>query len=243
MKKRGGGQTSFLSAKAFTLAEVLVTLGIIGVVAAMTMPTLVAKYQEKATVTKLKKMYSVLTQAYNTYKIDNTPQVFGYDEEGAIQTYNVFKPYLKVAKDCGTESASNGCFYVKGYKKLDGDSVLAIYGINNKYYKVLLADGSSVLFRGGDYSYSNNQLMEVFYDVNGEAPPNTWGKDLFEFDIYADKLVPNGHTKEEFERYCFSDGGKYEWGSACTAWVIYNENMDYLKCPEKLSWDGKKKCN
>ena len=38
--------------KAFTLAEILITLGIIGVVAAMTIPTLITNYQKKQTVTK-----------------------------------------------------------------------------------------------------------------------------------------------------------------------------------------------
>ena len=48
---------------AFTLAEVLITLGIIGVVAAMTIPTLMQKYYEKQTVAKLKETYSILSQA------------------------------------------------------------------------------------------------------------------------------------------------------------------------------------
>ena len=50
--------------RAFTLAEVLITLGIIGVVAAMTLPTVVNKYKEKETVTKLKKFYSIISQSY-----------------------------------------------------------------------------------------------------------------------------------------------------------------------------------
>ena len=49
--------------KAFTLAEVLITLGIIGVVAAMTMPTLIQKQQDVATVSRLEKAYSILSQA------------------------------------------------------------------------------------------------------------------------------------------------------------------------------------
>lgn len=48
----------------FTPAEVLIPLGIIGVVAAVTKPTLVANHREKATVAKLKKSYSILNQAY-----------------------------------------------------------------------------------------------------------------------------------------------------------------------------------
>ena len=49
--------------KAFTLAEVLITLGIIGVVAAMTMPTLIANHRKSAASAKLKKFYSVMSQA------------------------------------------------------------------------------------------------------------------------------------------------------------------------------------
>lgn len=49
--------------KAFTLAEILITLGIIGVVAAMTMPVLIENYKKKQTVTQLKKIYSALQQS------------------------------------------------------------------------------------------------------------------------------------------------------------------------------------
>ena len=56
---------------AFTLAEVLITLGIIGVVAAMTMPVLIQNHQEKVTVTRLKKAYSILSQAYMSSSAEN----------------------------------------------------------------------------------------------------------------------------------------------------------------------------
>lgn len=49
--------------KGFTLAEVLITLGIIGVVAALTMPVLMANYKKQQTVTQLKKVYSALQQS------------------------------------------------------------------------------------------------------------------------------------------------------------------------------------
>ncbi|MDR1168777.1 MAG: prepilin-type N-terminal cleavage/methylation domain-containing protein, partial [Heliobacteriaceae bacterium] len=48
--------------KGFTLAEVLITLGIIGIIAALTMPALISDYKEKATVAKLKKVYSIFSQ-------------------------------------------------------------------------------------------------------------------------------------------------------------------------------------
>ena len=48
---------------AFTLAEVLITLAIIGIVAALTIPTLITNYQKKQTVSKLKQSYSIISQA------------------------------------------------------------------------------------------------------------------------------------------------------------------------------------
>ena len=57
--------------KGFTLAEVLITLGIIGVVAAMTLPTIINNYQKQVTVNKLKKFYTVMTQAIKLEEAQN----------------------------------------------------------------------------------------------------------------------------------------------------------------------------
>ncbi len=57
--------------KAFTLAEVLITLGIIGIVAAMTLPALITKYQKHVTVNRLKHAYSVLSQAVKLSEVSN----------------------------------------------------------------------------------------------------------------------------------------------------------------------------
>ena len=55
----------------FTLAEVLITLGIIGIVAAMTIPVLMTNYQKKTTATRAKKAYSELLQAIKLSENDN----------------------------------------------------------------------------------------------------------------------------------------------------------------------------
>lgn len=57
--------------KAFTLAEVLITLGIIGIVAALTLPSVITKYQKKQTVAQLKKAYSTISQALVTSQYEN----------------------------------------------------------------------------------------------------------------------------------------------------------------------------
>ena len=211
----------------FTLAEVLITLGIIGIVAAMTMPSLIQKYQEKVTVNKLKKMYSVLSQAYTLYKIDNdVVDEFEMSPEGAVKVFQMFQKYLKIAKICGP--TTKGCIYSGNYSHQNDTG----YGYDTQYYyNVRLTDGSALTFRGGD----EPTLFQIFYDINGELPPNKWGTDFFEFDGYEDRIMPNGSTTDISACYNSSS-----W--ACTAWVIHNENMDYLHCDD-LSWDGKHKCS
>ena len=101
----------------FTLAEVLITLAIIGVVAALTIPTLISKYQEKQVVSSLTKIYSTLSQAYqmmqaeygqiSTWGLKNTNNgdvdeegVPIYDHSAKIVIAERFKHYLKVARTC-----------------------------------------------------------------------------------------------------------------------------------------------
>lgn len=59
-----------MNKKAFTLAEVLITLGIIGVVAALTLPTLIEEHQKKVTVTRLKAFNSIMSQAFQAAKLE-----------------------------------------------------------------------------------------------------------------------------------------------------------------------------
>ena len=92
--------------KAFTLAEVLITLGIIGVVAALTMPALIAKYKEKETIVRLKKAYSMMSQAYQLAINENgAPENWNLiaqaSPEGAENFLNTIAPYLKITKNCG----------------------------------------------------------------------------------------------------------------------------------------------
>lgn len=91
--------------KGFTLAEVLITLAIIGVVAAMTLPALIAKHNKKVAAVRLKKFYSTysqaLIQAQNEYVEmgGNDILTSGSNPEQMLQWYNRYlKPYLKTAK-------------------------------------------------------------------------------------------------------------------------------------------------
>ena len=86
--------------RAFTLAEVLITLVIIGIVAALTIPNLMQKYTEQATVKSVQKFYSNLSNAYNLAMKENGPVgewgLTGQDEQSAAKIYEILiKPYFK----------------------------------------------------------------------------------------------------------------------------------------------------
>ena len=198
----------------------------------MTIPTLISDYQEKVTVTKMKKMYSTLKNAYALYLVDHSPQKFPYTADGATQAFEIFKPYLKIAKDCGTASG-DGCLYTGTYFTKNGN-VAGIYANASQHYKFLLADGSSLMIRG-DSSENTNLQMAIFYDVNGPAGPNKWGHDLFQFAVYNDGVSIEGGSG--FEGNCApSDGAGYN----CAWWVITKGNLDYLKCPGELTANDSK---
>lgn len=248
----GGGLARYSQGfSGFTLAEVLITLGIIGVVAAMTLPTLVQRQHEKVIVTKLKKSYSVMQQAYlMAVKDKGTPDLWGIvdnlntDNCEVSDTNNFLyhmREYLKITKYCGGEA--EGCW--TNSNALNGS------GFNNhedqrRYSKAILADGANILtfVESTDCSESRGKIKDVcgFYriDVNGNTPPNAMGRDVFTFHITKTRLIPAGTEQEgNFNTSC-RDSKNHE-GRGCTAWVIYNENMDYLHCND-LSWNGKTKC-
>ena len=123
---RGGGFKKLVSGQAlrlgFTLAEVLITLGIIGVVAALTLPALIQNYQKKATATSVKKAYSELNQIIERAKADyGDPSGWSYYEQDNlakwVQTY--IEPYVKVINS-GTCTSGSKCLglplmYYLGY--------------------------------------------------------------------------------------------------------------------------------
>ena len=223
----------------FTLAEVLITLVIIGIIAALTIPNLLQKYQEQATVKKVQKFYSNLSNAYSLAIKENGPaNEWGLvinSEESAIKVYElIFKPYFKIAKDCGTTNIGN-CITNDYYKYRDNTN--ARKGNGRVYYKIALEDGTAVWFRSG--SGNTRAEIYIYFDVNGVKGPNVYGEDLFVFFIAKDKVFPSGNKSGEYSIYPFVPYcTNKSYGYGCTAWVIYKGNLDYLHCDD-LTWDSR----
>lgn len=250
----------------FTLAEVLITLGIIGVVASMTLPALIQRQQEKVNVTALKKFYSSISQAYIYAKNENGTPDGWYENympkgqtEGANIMLDTLVKYMKTSKICHQKK---GCFPDITYNKIDGKKT-ANWNRHNTTSKLITADGMSVFMYSYGSSPSNNgggiakeSYGAISVDVNGFKNPNSFGQDMFTFILTKEGIYPFG-TPSSVQDETLEDGSIIEINSfpracnrkdcygyceACTAWVLYNGNMDYLHCDD-LSWDGKTKCN
>ena len=115
---------------------------------------------------------------------------------------------------------------------------------------VILADGSyivgtTVLSPTCTIQAANNNVCgEIFVDLNGPKLPNKTGVDVFIFYYTNSSIFPMGSAedlKRTFKDYCNVSKKDSLNGYGCSAWVIYNENMDYLHCND-LSWEDKTKC-
>lgn len=250
------GEKTDLKKYGFTLAEVLITLGVIGVVAALTIPILMQNTNEKATVSALKKAYSTLSQAYNLAVQDySTPDMWDLGgvnnygtSAGAIEIISKLSPYLNMTKNCGTASSCLPSKYTfLSNATVNPDSATA-------YSKGMISDGTllyiyshgscsggGTITNRGTTAALQNTCASMVYDINGFKAPNLIGKDAFLFYLTPYGIIPSGtpqETKYSFNNDCITKATGY----GCTAWVIYNENMDYFNC-SGLSWNGPTTCN
>ena len=166
---------------AFTLAEVLITLGIIGVVAAMTMPSLIANYQKQQIVAQLKREYNVVSNVLRAAQADNgDTENWELGNVGTIQSASDFAdnyllPYLTVLKKCGTD-IFGGCAYEYSY--LNGTPTSSL----TNYTRFILNDGAMV-FVATESNPVFPKLIYINIDINGNKKPNKAGKDYFVFAV------------------------------------------------------------
>ena len=174
--------------KAFTLAEVLITLGVIGVVAAVTMPTLIKNYQKKQTATQLKKAYSELSQAISVAQKDLGLMEdwdfanFPTDADRVQYFYdNALKPNLKIVKYCAP--SSNDCWEDDSYT-LTGTKYTPLNNAIQGHNSFITASGYSVFY----WLHGGGTGGWFFVDLNGKKKPNMLGKDVFTF------MLGNGNS-------------------------------------------------
>ena len=225
--------------RAFTLAETLIVIGIIGVVAALTLPNLNHATGDKETVTKYKKLYSGLTDAFDRAVVIYGPvDEWFKNAETTQEKSKIFgeriAEFMKISKTCGF---SKGCFSENKIRDIYGSEEAFIdYGNSNYAYSYQLVGGVALAFYGGIHQESRGKLS---IDVDLDGPnkgKNQKGLDRFIFEIDSkDNLVPFIYTNEQLT------------GNLCTSydtgmWILTNDNIDYLKCFSDLNWETQTSC-
>lgn len=206
--------------KAFTLAEVLITLGIIGIVAAMTLPTLITNYKKKQTVAQLQKVYSVLSQALQRSEVDNGEYEY-WEEPIAMGSAAYYKkywhPYFKIMKICNNYK---DCQY-KGERPwftIKGTPETLLFSHVQYRVPFLTSDGAliSISIASGESSIRYNGII---VDLNGPKAPNAFGIDTFLFVMVPKRgIVPDGYelTPTQVNTRCHSNG------FSCAAKIMQN---------------------
>ena len=215
----------------FTLAEVLITLVIIGVIAAMTVPTIVANSQEQAIRSSLKKNASVLQQVLHKYYMDMGEQL----RPQTYETTHSLKPalikYFNVMYDCGlgNDDVNTACVPNQANASFDNKNNMAYMTYNGKSKiamepfddgQFVLMDGTLVLIE----NYSETKTIYISVDVNGFGKkPNRLGKDLFMFQLMNDgSLKPMGSRRTKYPEatYCSRTSSSNMNGAGCTAMML-----------------------
>lgn len=185
---------------AFTLAEVLITLGIVGVIAAMTIPMLITNYQKHLTLVRLKKTYSHLNQVIKLIDEEHGLTVLSGSSSNFVPKYilphyngaTLYKPtnYKKTMcfnpKHYYLSAPSNDAQYNALQTRRKGKCSGYISTPFGSSASIELPDGTCIAFNTlVDSRYYPNAT--IFVDVNGSAnPPNCLGKDLFMFYVDQD---------------------------------------------------------
>ncbi len=217
---------------AFTLAEVLITLGIIGIVAAMTIPTLISNYKSVQLQSQLKKTYSSLSQAVNMIHAESGLPVTPARYAKAGSFYKDLMKYMKVAKDCG----GAGCLHwgevgyvFDEYLVFSKKAAMSNHFLDDGQF--ILQDGTLVMCENPINNTDAGLLITA--DINGtEKGPNAWGHDLFTFEVQDSRLVPSGAKGTHFDlelypNYCSETSSSGLNGIACTEKALTSH--DYFK--------------
>lgn len=210
--------------KAMTLAEVLITLGIIGVVVAMTIPGLMQNIQDREFKAAAKAAFSKASQAIQLMKVDSGGDLSEYYGINNANFKNDFMSHFKVVSNCGDNSECVPAVSSSTvYKTFYGIGADVRYMANGQF---IANDGTFWAFNTKTYP----TLLYIGVDVNGYGKgPNIIGRDVFYFNVIKpnDNLLPDGAVGTDCDNTYWTclktDTSRYS-GCGCMTFVMQEKN-------------------
>jgi len=231
---------------------VLITLAIIGVVAALTIPTVIANYQKKQLYTQFMKEYNAITNAFNMAQVKHGELNSWTYDSAEMTDAEFFKKYmgdsLRISKICTQASDCNiaSGATMKTLNANEGSEMAYSDAFNDGSGGfILLEDGAFVNVRiGGSSNLQGTEPVQFMIDINGAKGPNTFGRDLFCFTIYKTakgyilaavytytcgekvcNIVDNEGITQLLEECKTTNSDSY--GMGCAAKLLLEGKMDY----------------
>lgn len=173
---------------AFTLAEVLITLGIIGVVASITIPTLMNNIQQAELKTSFKKAYSVASQAWQQVVTENPGTYiaqggwssctgFGSNNDANDGRTDAFKAKMHVVQTCVNQT---GCWATT----YENNDILGFGTLIPSKFSWITNDG--MCWACPWYPFDQSTIL---IDTNCNKNPNKIGQDIFALLLGADGII------------------------------------------------------
>ena len=233
--------------KGFTLAEVLVTMGIVGLISALTIPAIMKNYKNRIFAASIEKAYSQLSDATKAIMADEMADSLyktrlamynrNCDTDNAEGACYFLPKYFKTTKKgCGTKAYSpdNVCLG-DVYQNLDGTYKTKVNASDTEgKYEVVTSFGYCVQTTNGfticgTHNVANG-ISTYIIDTNGPAEPNVAGRDLFTFDLQADGTVADygglSRTPEDCGK--INVDGFWGWSAGCLNKIMQaGWRMDY----------------
>ena len=187
--------------KGFTLAEVLITLTIVGVVAAITVPALYSNVNNATMEKQTVKFYTQLQQAVSRFMVDERLEKIVFWKDFNPEEF--VNKYIIVNKACTKDNVKD-CLIDTEYSHADGSKAY-------KYSRYFTLDKTGRTYIMADGAvFSVNSYGDVYVDVNGKKGPNKEGYDLWWLSIQRDGTVtePNPNyqaSKEDLLKHCKKD--------------------------------------
>lgn len=216
---------------AFTLAEILITIGVIGVVAAITIPTLSSNIRDQQFKAMFKKRFAEVSQASMNLATANGGNLKNLAIANWRDTFAyAVSPYIKYQKICaptyGSQTIVGNCWH-------STNTVLRLNGQQGTYshdFFVHDADNGGLILMDGAYfatSYQDiscqvngNDCGNGVLDVNGANGPNQQGKDVYGFHIRYDGILVPFKPGENYPYMDTMDCSPSGNGTGCAGTVL-----------------------